>query len=91
MKKVHVFVHLMTRLQTWDSFPKKILALYVLPWIIDDAKAVSDIARAAVKLDFVPTPLHPKGTILFDDEPWFWTVVESLCPISDMVGATATR
>ena len=67
-KKLFTVVHRMTRLYTSDSLPKRLITRFIVPFILDDAKAATAMMRGAVKLDFLPIPPHPPATVGFDDE-----------------------
>ena len=62
---IYDFVHLSTRLGTFDTYAKRCLALYILPWK-DGSAAISALLKDAPKVDFIAVPERSKG---FSDSP----------------------
>ncbi|KAL9095957.1 MAG: hypothetical protein Q9165_001955 [Trypethelium subeluteriae] len=63
------FSSLATKMQAWETTWYKILSR-VVPFLPDNsfAKQASNLFKAAPKLDFVPVPGNPQGTVKWNDE-----------------------
>ncbi len=64
------FANLITRVQAWDGFWMKLMALWVVPFQSEKklGQDLADIIKGGVKLDFVPIGEYRKKKILWDDE-----------------------
>ncbi|KAI9684598.1 MAG: hypothetical protein M1822_005686 [Bathelium mastoideum] len=69
VQEVIDFSKLATKMQAWETTWYKVLSR-VVPFLPDDsfAKQASALFKAAPKLDFVPVPGNPQGTVKWDDE-----------------------
>ncbi|TAQ89191.1 hypothetical protein B7494_g2482 [Chlorociboria aeruginascens] len=69
MHQISQYSNLITRVQAWDGYLMKFIALYVLPYQPADkvSKDMAKIMKAAPKLDFIPIRYGPKK-IRWDDE-----------------------
>lgn len=69
-QKIMKFANLITRVQAWDGFWMKLMALWVVPFQSDKklGQDLGDIIRGGVKLDFVPIREYKEKNILWDDE-----------------------
>ena len=68
VKQLYDLVHKVTRIQTTDGILKRFLVRWVLPVFKSDAMAASAFIRQTVRLNFLPMPERPAGSIGFDDE-----------------------
>lgn len=59
--------YFLTRLGSWDTPWKMILARYVIPWKSDTA-AISALMKGAVRADFIPVPPRSKGFLQVGSE-----------------------
>lgn len=64
------FANLITRVQAWDGFWMKLMALWVVPFQSEKklGQDLADIIKGGVKLDFVPIGEYKKKNVLWDDE-----------------------
>lgn len=64
------FANLITRVQAWDGFWMKMMALWVVPFQSEKKLGhdLADIIKGGVKLDFVPIGEYKEKKILWDDE-----------------------
>ena len=62
VRKIARSVEAMTRLNTWDSLTKKLMALYLLPWL-SDVGLVKELVKDAVRVQFIPVPARSKGFV----------------------------
>ena len=69
-QKIMKFTNLITRVQAWDGFWMKLMALWVVPFQSDKklGQHLEDIIKGGVKLDFVPIREYKEKNILWDDE-----------------------
>ena len=69
-RKIMKFANLITRVQAWDGFWMKLMALWVVPFQSEKklGKDLADIIKGGVKLDFVPIGEYKEKNILWDDE-----------------------
>lgn len=86
-RKIMKFANLITRVQAWDGFWMKLMALWVVPFQSEKklGQDLADIIKGGVKLDFVPIGEYRKKKILWDDEAQpemvtpgdrFWSLVK---------------
>ena len=63
------FSSLATKMQAWETIWYKLFSR-IVPFLPDNsfAKQASALFKAAPKLDFVPVPGNPQGTVKWDDE-----------------------
>lgn len=66
MHMIYDFVHLSTRLGTFDTYAKRFFALYILPWK-DGSAAISALLKDAPKVNFIAVPERSKGFSDFED------------------------
>ncbi|KAH8704707.1 FAD binding domain-containing protein [Talaromyces proteolyticus] len=71
MKKVLNLAYQLTRLQAWDGWFMKFVQRFVIPWVGDERVAdhFADLVKGGIKLDYVPLPNQPLGTVAWDDDP----------------------
>lgn len=64
------FANLITRVQAWDGFWMKLMALWVVPFQSEKklGQDLADIIKGGVKLDFVPIGKYKDKNVLWDDE-----------------------
>lgn len=69
-RKIMKFANLITRVQAWDGFWMKMMALWVVPFQSEKKLGhdLADIIKGGVKLDFVPIGEYKEKKILWDDE-----------------------
>ena len=69
-QKIMKFANLITRVQAWDGFWMKLMALWIVPFQSDKklGQDLGDIIKGGVKLDFVPIREYKEKNILWDDE-----------------------
>ena len=69
-QKIMKFANLITRVQAWDGFWMKLMALWVVPYQSDKklGQDLGDIIKGGVKLDFVPIREYKEKNVLWDDE-----------------------
>ncbi|KAI9690115.1 MAG: hypothetical protein M1822_009076 [Bathelium mastoideum] len=68
--KIMKFANSITRVQAWDGFLMKMMALRVMPFRSDESlgRDLSDIIKGAAKLDFVPISKYNERKVLWDNE-----------------------
>lgn len=69
-RKIMKFANLITRVQAWDGFWMKLMALWVVPFQSEKklGQDLADIIKGGVKLDFVPIGKYKDKKVLWDDE-----------------------
>lgn len=69
-RKIMKFANLITRVQAWDGFWMKLMALWVVPFQSEKklGQDLADIIKGGVKLDFVPIGEYKEKKVLWDDE-----------------------
>lgn len=69
-RKIMKFANLITRVQAWDGFWMKMMALWVVPFQSEKKLGhdLAEIIKGGVKLDFVPIGEYKEKKILWDDE-----------------------
>ena len=69
-RKIMKFANSITRVQAWDGFWMKLMALWVVPFQSEKKLGLdlADIIKGGVKLDFVPMGEYKEKKVLWDDE-----------------------
>lgn len=69
-RKIMKFANLITRVQAWDGFWMKLMALWIVPFQSEKklGQDLADIIKGGVKLDFVPIGEYKEKNVLWDDE-----------------------
>ena len=69
-RKIMKFANVITRVQAWDGFWMKLMALWVLPFQSEEklGQDLADIIKGGAKLDFVPIGEYKEKNVLWDDE-----------------------
>ena len=69
-QKIKKSANLITRVQAWDGFWMKFMALWVVPFQSDKrlGRDLGDIIKGGVQLDFVPIQESKEKNVLWDDE-----------------------
>ena len=69
-RKIMKFANSITRVQAWDGFWMKLMALWVVPFQSEKKLGLdlADIIKGGVKLDFVPMGEYKEKNVLWDDE-----------------------
>ena len=64
------FANTITRVQAWDGFWMKFMALWVVPYQSEESLGLdlADIIKDGVKLDFVPIGEYKPKKVLWNDE-----------------------
>ncbi len=65
-QKIMEFANLITRVQAWDGFWMKLMALWVVPFQSDKklGRDLGNIIKGGVKLDFVPMREYKEKNVL---------------------------
>ena len=81
-RQFHDKVHLMTRIGSWDSWWKWLMARFALPWF-DDAESLRGLIGRAEKVNFIAEPSRAKGfenAAASCQSSWHsWCVEQSKC------------
>lgn len=69
-RKIMKFANSITRVQAWDGFWMKLMALWVVPFQSEKklGQDLAEIIKGGVKLDFVPIGEYKEKNVLWDDE-----------------------
>lgn len=92
-KMIYNVTHEATRVQARDGLSRTLHAMFIAPFV--SSQTIADrfalLVRGAAKLDFIPVPARPKGTVDFADERSTEQVLTLSEPSSKPPSATSIR